>query len=173
MIPPSLPRTIIAEIGKVTIIWAHIEQDLILHTSAMASQDTDGKPVEYLRMDFKRLREKWYSECRKRFPSAIMNKVVGPLNSNLAKLSLERGYVVHGLWSVIGRGKYHLRIFFEQKGQLVDLRADYSLAQLRGYVGASYRTSKQVDLFTTARHSCFKNMKGTVAKIGDTLAPLD
>ena len=172
MIPPPLPRTLLAEVGKVTIIWAHIEQDMILHTSAMASQETDGKPIEYLRMDFKRLREKWYSECRKRFPDQIMNKVVGPLNSNLAKLSLERGYVVHGRWSVVGRGKYHLHIF-EQKSGLESFGADYSLYQLRGFVGASFTACKQLDSFTTGRHSCFKNMKGTVAKIGDAFVPLN
>ncbi len=170
MLPPPLPRTLLAEIGKVSIIWAYIEQDLILHTSAMASQDTDGKPLEYLRMDFKRLREKWYSECKKRFPAQMVNKVVNPLNSNLAKLSLERGYVVHGLWSVVGRGKYHLHLF-EQKTGLESFHSDYSLQQLRGFVGASYRTSKDVDSFTTGKHSSFKNLKSTVAKIGDTFIP--
>lgn len=168
MIPPPLPRTLLAEIGKVTVIWAHIEQDLILHTSAMASQDTHGKPVEYLRMDFKRLREKWYAQCKRRFPPEIINKVVNPINSNLAKLSLERGYIIHGLWSVKARGKYHLYLF-EQKTGLQSLRGDYSLSQLRGFVGASYKTSKDVDSFTTGRHSCFKNMKATVAKIGDVV----
>lgn len=170
MIPPPLPRTLVAEIGKVVVIWAHIEQDIILHTSAMASLETDGKPLEYLRMDFKRLREKWYQECRKRFPDRIINTVVNPLSSNLAKLSLERGYVVHGLWSVVGRGKYHLHIF-EQKGQLESLSSDYSLTQLRGFVAAPYRTSKDVHRFTSGTHSCFKDTQSTFAKIGDAIIP--
>jgi hypothetical protein len=172
MIPPPLPRTLYAEIGKVIVIWAHIEQDIILHTSAMAAQDTDGKPLEYLRLDFKSLREKWYAECKKRFPETVMNTVVNPLCSNLAKLSRERGYVVHGLWSVVGRGKFHLHIF-EQKGKLESLSSDYSLSQLRGYVGASYRTSKDVHRFTSGKHSCFKKMKSSLAKIGDTVQSQD
>ena len=170
MIPPPLPRTLVAEIGKLVVIWAHIEQDIILHTSAMASQETGGKPLEYLRMDFKRLREKWYYECRKRFPKQILNTVVNPLNSNLAKLSLERGYVVHGLWSVVGRGKFQLHIF-EQKGKLESLRSDYTLTQLRGFVGASYRTSTDIHRFTSGEHSCFKNTRSTLAKIGHALEP--
>ena len=170
MIPPPLPRTLLAEIGQLVVIWAYIEQDMILHTSAMASQDTNGKTLEYLRMDFKRLREKWYSECRKRFPEAIFNKVVNPLNVNLAKLSQERGYVVHGLWSVVGRGKFHLHIY-EQKGSLESLSSDYSLTQLRRFVAASHRTSVDIHKFTSGEHSCFKNMKSTIAKIGGTLKP--
>jgi hypothetical protein len=172
MIPPSLPRTLLTEIGKVSVIWAHIEQNLILHCSAMAAQETDGKPIEYLRMDFKRLREKWYSLCRERFDEGIFNKIVHPLNSKLRPLSLERGYVVHGLWSVAGRGKYHLRIF-EQKTELASFGSDYSLAQLRGFVRASERTSKELDQFTTGRHSCFKNKTGTVSKITVSLKPVD
>ncbi len=172
MIPPPLPRTLLAEIGKVIVIWAHIEQDMILHCSAMAAQDTNGKPIEYLRMDFKRLREKWYQLCVKRFDKKLIDKVVGPINSKLAKLSLERGYVVHGRWSVIGRGKYHLCIF-EQKQTLESLRSDYSLDQLRGYVAASYRASKELDHFMSGRHALFKNMKGSIAKIGDRLGPLN
>jgi len=61
MLPPTLPGALLAELGNLCVVWAHIEQSLILHASAMAAQDTDGKPIEYLRMDFKRLREKWYN----------------------------------------------------------------------------------------------------------------
>jgi hypothetical protein len=172
MVPPALPRTLLAEIGKVAVIWAHIEQELILHASAMASQDTGGKPVEYLRMDLKRLREKWYSLCQHRFDDEILNKIVHPLNSKLAPLSVERAHVIHGLWNVIGRGKYHLHIF-EQKTGLEIKEADYSLAQLRRFVRASQRASLELDWFTSGRNFRFQNKKRTVTKVTNTLIPID
>lgn len=136
----------------------------------MAAQETDGLTLEYLRMDFKRLREKWYSLCRQQFDDEIFNKTVHPINSRLAMLYPERGYAIHGLWSVTGKGKYNVR-YFEQKGQLASYNVDYSLYQLRGLVGASYVLSKDVHDFTTGRHRCFKNKDGAVAKIITSLKP--
>lgn len=170
MIPPPLPRTLFIELGKLSVVWAHIEQDLILHSSAMAAQDTEGKTLEYLRMDFKRLREKWYSLCRERFDAKTFNKVVHPINTRLALLSPERGYAIHGLWSTTGRGKYHLR-FFEQKAQLASYHVDFTLPQLRGLVSASYMVGKDIHNFVTGRHPCFKNRMGTVAKVPTALIP--
>ena len=172
MIPPALPRTLLAEIGRVAVIWAHIEQEMILHCSAMAAQDTGGKPIEYLRMDFKRLREKWYSLCKQRFDDEILDKLVHPLNSKLAPLSVERGYIIHGMWSVAGRGKYHLRIF-EQKNDLDVKEAPYSLSQLRRFVRASDRAAFEFNRFTTGRNSRFQNKNRTVTKVTNALIPRD
>jgi hypothetical protein len=169
-VPPPLPRTILAELGKVTVIWAHIEQELILHASAMAAYHTDGKAVEYLRMDFKRLREKWYSLCKQNFPKDIVDKVVHPLNTKLCKLVPERGYYVHGLWKQIGRGKFEL-FYFEQKTGLASYRGNLSLRQVQGFVGVSYRASQELNHFATGKHACFKDKSGTIAKVPAALIP--
>lgn len=52
-----LPRQLLEELGHPSVTWAEIEQNIILHLSAMAAQDTDGAPTHDLRSDFKRLRE--------------------------------------------------------------------------------------------------------------------
>jgi hypothetical protein len=163
-LPAQLPRTLYAELGKLSVIWANIEQDMILQTSAMCAQDTDGRPIEYLRMDFKRLREKWYKECRKRFDAETFNKIVHPLNTKLAALSPERGHAIHGLWNAKKRGKYEL-LFFEQKQQLASYRMDYSLKQLRGLVSASNLACKELYSFTTGAQPRMKNKLGPFAEL--------
>ena len=170
--PPPLPRTLFTELGKLVVVWANIEQDLILQASAMAAEETDGIPLEYLRMDFKRLREKWFGLCRDRFHADIFNKVVQPINMKLCDLAPLRGNAVHGLWSVKGRGKYDLS-FFEQKKTLVSFHADYTLLQLRTLVSMSYDLAKEIHRFRTGAHPCFKNKKRTIAKIVGALIPLD
>ena len=115
-------------------------------------------------MDFKRLREKWYSLCRDRFAPRIFNKIVHPLNTKLAALSLERGYAIHGLWTVVGRGRFNMTIF-EQKGELVSSQAEFELRQIRSMVSASYVAAKEVFKFTSGRHACVKNITATIAEI--------
>jgi hypothetical protein len=118
------------EIGVIITHWAHIEQDMILHASALASKNTDGTPEEYLRMDFKRLREKWFDLCRANFSKGVMDKVVTPLNSRLAHLSKGRGTLAHGVWFVVGRGKYRVQ-YWEQKTSLERFYADVTAADIR------------------------------------------
>jgi hypothetical protein len=163
-VPPSLPRTLYAELGKLSVIWANIEQDLIMQTSAMCAQDTDGVPIAQLRTDFKRLREKWYDECRKRFDAKVFNKVVHPLNMQLCRFAPVRGNCIHGLWSVRGRGKYELG-YFEQKGELQLFVKPYTIAELRRVIAASDLIAREVWDFTSGGHRCFKNRDRTLAKV--------
>lgn len=161
-LPAPLPRTIFEEIGKVVVIWATIEQDIILQTSAMAAQKTDGKPTDYLRMDFRRLREKWFSLCREYFDTTTFNKIVNPLNVELCRLSEQRGLIVHGRWTKRSRGQFQLNCF-EQKSNLVHYETDVSLATLRTIRHDSYLLSKRVHRFTAGDPS-FKDGKLPVLK---------
>jgi len=120
----------LAEIGRIVTTWACIEQQIILSASALASQKTDGWPIEHLRMDFKRLREKWYSLAAQGLDQKTINKQVHPLNIRLAALSVWRNYVMHGIWHVDGPGRYRLT-WWEQKGKLERYEAPVSLTQLR------------------------------------------
>ena len=170
-IPQSLPDTLLAELGKVTAIWANVEQDLVLHASAMAAYHTNGKPVEYLRMDFKRLREKWFSLCRNAFPAEVINRSVNTLNSNLAKLSLERGHYVHGIWSRVGRGRYRLS-YWEQKASLEFIEGELTLRQIRTFVAACHRTSIQLHRFCTGEHGT-ENRYSAFSEVTVLLVPRD
>jgi|TARA_R100001244_G_scaffold20643_2_gene21395 hypothetical protein len=169
--PQSLPDTLAKELGRITIAWASIEQNLILHASAMAAIHTDGKPLEYLRMDFKRLRQKWYSLCRDAFPAETMNKTINTLNSNLSKLSLERGYYFHGTWTRVSRGRYRLSCW-EQKTELSLLEGELTLAQIRQFASACERTSRQVHQFCTGEHGAKDGYRAT-GEITFPLKPVD
>lgn len=146
--PPPLPRTLFEELGKIVVIWATIEQNLVLHCSAMAAQKTGGKTSDFLRLDFKRLREKWFALCRENFDAKTVNKTVTPLNMELARLSIERGYAVHGLWSQRSRGKFILTSY-EQKSRLISYQNEVSLMQLKQIRHDSYLLSKRVDAFVS------------------------
>ena len=164
-----LSPTLLTELGKVITTWARIEQNMILHASAMAAYHTNGKPIEYLRMDFKRLREKWYSLCRTNFDPLIMNKIVEPLNSKLGPLSKERGHYVHGVWAGISRERFHLS-YWEQKTSLEKIEGELTLTQIRTYVAACERTDFEFQRFCTGNHR-LKNTGATSAKIISTLKP--
>src|SRR5829696_4605852 len=124
--PSRLPRTLLAELGRVTAIWAYIEQDILTQTSAMAARKTGGHPVDHLRIDFKRLRQAWYGLCREYFHPKIFNETINPINVEIVRLAPFRHHAVHGTWSVRGRGKYRLSIW-EQRTSLDLLEAPYSL----------------------------------------------
>lgn len=134
--PNKLPRTLLAEIGRIATTWAHIEQELILHASAMAAQDTDGEPVENLRSDFKRLREKWYALAVKNFLEPAVVKKMQAINMTLAARSKIRGYTMHGVWSVTKRGSYRVE-WWEQRKSLEPWAQDFNLAELR-HVGEEF-----------------------------------
>lgn len=169
-LPPSLPAALLTELGKLTVVWAHLEQDIILHASAMAAQETDGVPMEHLRMDFKRLREKWYSLCKARFDTEIINRVVNPLNSGLARYALERGSMIHGLWSPLADSRFKLW-YFEQKTSLDSYHSEHTLQEVREAVSAHQSLGTEVNHFCTGKHTCFKNLEGTVAKVGAPFMP--
>lgn len=121
--PEPLPRTLFEEIGKIVVLWATIEQDILLQTSALAAQETDGKTTDFLRLEFKRLRQEWLKLCRKHFSTHTINTIALPLNQELARLSDQRGLIVHGRWKPKGRGKFELDLF-EQKSQLTRFQTD-------------------------------------------------
>jgi hypothetical protein len=58
--PKAYPRTLLMQIGRVATTSALIEQETILHASAMAAQHTGGYPREFLRMSFVNLRKRWF-----------------------------------------------------------------------------------------------------------------
>ena len=141
----------LAEIGRITAIWAHIEQALIVHTSAMAAVHTGGDPREYLRMEFRRLREKWYGLCREHFDQPTFDKIVHPINSELARLAPHRGYAIHGVWSVIKRGRYLLS-YFEQKTGLELHEHEYTLRSLRGFAIRSFLLEERLRALVDSNH---------------------
>jgi hypothetical protein len=64
----DLPAHPMAQIGRTVTLSAKIEQQMILWANALHAQDTAGVPAEDLRMDFKRLREVWYSAASAKLP---------------------------------------------------------------------------------------------------------
>jgi hypothetical protein len=133
-----LPASLLIEIGRIATTWAYIEQELILWTSALAAQDTGGVPEEHLRTDFKRLREKWYSLARAKLDRNLVDKVLHPINSQLSRDAIWRGYVIHGRWRTFGRGKYKLLIWEQKEGKGLELlEFDPTLAELRALADRS------------------------------------
>jgi hypothetical protein len=129
------PNTFLAAVGSIATTWAFVEQEILLQTSALASKATDGWPIENLRVDFKRLRERWYELAKAEVDTKTLNKIIHPINTELARLSPIRGYVIHGTWQVTGRGKYRVS-WWEQKKELQRHHADFTLADLRGFAAA-------------------------------------
>ena len=127
-----LPRTMLQEIGRTTATWSAIEQNLLIQASAMHARDTDGWPTEYLRMDFKRLREKWWAQVAVRYPKRDVDRVFNPLNSRLADASKTRGYMMHGKWNVDSPGVYSLE-WWEQKSMLNRYSMTVTLSQMRAF----------------------------------------
>ena len=121
-------------------------------------------------MDFKRLREKWFSLCRDRFDDALMNKVVTPLNMGLARFSTERGNFVHGVWQETGPDMFRFS-YWEQKTSLDWLSADVSLQEVREAVHAHRSLGIELNHFCTGKHPGFKNKTGTIAKIRRPIEP--
>lgn len=148
--PEPLPRTLFEEIGKIVALWAVIEQDIMLQTSSLAAQATNGKTTAFLRLEFRRLRKVWLSQCRKHFSKPTCDQIVLPLNQELAKRADDRGNIVHGMWSHTGRGKFKLTNF-EQKGQLVRYESDITLDQIRQMRGATYLLCNRVHRFATGQ----------------------
>lgn len=157
----KLPQTLLTELGRVVAIWANIEQDILMQTSALASKTTQGVPSEFLRLDFKRLRQTWYQLCRDNFDTKTFNKTVNPINVEIVRLAPYRHEAIHGTWSVIGRGNYHLSLW-EQKTTLVRRESPYSLPQLRGLVMQSFRLAQRVREFSHARHGAIDSLNAFV-----------
>lgn len=164
-----LGRPLLTELGKVVTTWARIEQNMILHASAMAAYRTNGKPIEYLRMDFKRLREKWFALCKTNFEPRIMDKIVNPLNSKLGPLSKERGHYVHGVWQQLSPERFHLS-YWEQKTSLEKIEGELTLSQIRTYVAACERADFEFERFCTGNHR-LKDVGASSVKIISTLIP--
>lgn len=148
MLPQPLPRTLFEEIGKIVVIWASIEQNIMMQTSAMAAMKVDGKTTDYLRLDFTRLRKIWLPLCRENFNTVTFNTVVNPLNSEMARLAEQRGLIVHGTWTHTGRGKFKLS-WYEQKTHLTHFENEnVTLGTVREIRHDSFLLSKRVYDFT-------------------------
>jgi len=93
-----------------------VEQEILLHTSAMAATDTGGVPSDHLRMDFKRLREKWFRLAKQKLPDSFQRDIE-LLNDRLARRSKARGYALHGIWLNLGDCKFRVH-WWEQKDHL-------------------------------------------------------
>jgi hypothetical protein len=130
--PRKFPASFLVEIGRVVTTWSYIEQEILIHASALASLETDGNPTEDLRSDFKRLREKWFRLCRAHMHTRTFNRIINPLNVRLAKASTIRGYMIHGRWSIIGPGRYKLE-WWEQRDSLRHYSVPYTLDRLRSF----------------------------------------
>lgn len=125
----KLPKSLLAQIGRVATISAFIEQEIILHASAMASHETEGHPVEHLRTDFDRLRVRWYALCKKYLNDMDINKFIHPLNSELASAWPVRGFIIHGRWYPEARGKFRVE-WWAQTDTLRRYKKFITLAQL-------------------------------------------
>jgi hypothetical protein len=157
----KLPHSLLTELGRVVAIWANIEQDILMQTSALAAKATHGVPSEFLRLDFKRLRETWFRLCRDNFDTKTFNKSVNPINVEIARLAPFRHEAIHGTWTAIGRGKYHLSLW-EQKTALQRREAPYSLPQIRGLVSESFRLAQRVRGFSHSGHGAVDSLNALV-----------
>jgi hypothetical protein len=128
--PDQLPDELLVELGRFATDWAVVEQEVMLHASALASQDTDGYPTDYLRMDFKRLREKWYGLAKSKLGDEWQGRLM-QLNDRLARRSKARGYALHGIWTVTGPETYLVH-WWEQKGRLDRFTLPTNLDEVRG-----------------------------------------
>jgi hypothetical protein len=144
-----LPDELLAEIGRVSTISAYIEQEIILWASALAAQDTGGDPIEKLRMDFKRLRVKWYDLAFRKNDEYVVNKFIHPLNSDLSKVWPIRGAIIHGRWSEIGENDEKLyRIkWWEQIDQLKELQIDITLKEVKWFADSLLKILQQLFSF--------------------------
>ena len=170
-LPQPLPRTLFEEIGKIIVIWATIEQDLVLQTSAMAAIKTDGKPTDYLRLDFTRLRRLWFGHCRANFSDKWFNKIVNPLNCELARLAEQRGLIVHGMWEPAGRGRFTLR-YFEQKTALTQYENTVTLRTIREIRSDSFLLAKRVHEFTSGKDGDYQGSRAFL-EIAAPIIPVD
>jgi hypothetical protein len=136
--------SLLIQIGRIATLSAYIEQEIILWTSALASQDTGGRPIEWLRMDFKRLREKWFGLAKKRNDMKTHDIFLLPLNDDLAKHWVIRRAMIHGKWFVIGRGRYEIN-WWEQKDMLRPWRMKSTLSGVRNFANSLFHMLGQID----------------------------
>lgn len=127
--PDQLPDELLVELGRFATDWAVVEQEVMLHASALASQDTDGFPTDHLRMEFKRLREKWYALAKAKLGTEHQSTLM-KLNDRLARRSTARGYALHGMWKVAGHQTYLVH-WWEQKGRLERFTLTTNLTELK------------------------------------------
>jgi len=113
----TIPPRLLAQIGRVATTSAYIEQEIILWASAIFSTDAGGRPIEPLRMEFDRLRQKWYHRVVQQLDKKTVDEFVHPLNMTLAHVWPIRGLIIHGRWRHVSGWKYQVNCW-EQKEQL-------------------------------------------------------
>lgn len=121
-----LPNELLIEIGRFASTWAAVEQTVALHAIELYNFKHGYKKFEWLRLDFKRLREKWLKICREALDPKF-HKELELLNNRLANAATARGYALHGVWEVTkgdvwntsgANGQDYLVAWFEQKTEM-------------------------------------------------------
>ena len=123
-----LPDELLIEIGRFATIWTAIEQTIVVESIEWYNFKNRNNRVERLRVDFRRLREKW----RKIFFEAIDEEFHAEFNEidkRISNASLTRAYVLHGVWEEtkedvwgINGGKNYIVIWWEQRDKLSEKR---------------------------------------------------
>jgi hypothetical protein len=143
----AYPASLLVQIGRVASTSAHIEQETVLHASAMAAQRTGGAPQEFLRMNFAKLRNRWFQLCRENFAATYMEKWIDPLNRELADVWTQRGHIIHGRWKVLGRGKFEVHWYEQKHKGLEDYKVPYTLRELRSFADHLDRILREIHRF--------------------------
>jgi hypothetical protein len=126
----GIPVRLLTQIGRIAVASAYLEQEIKLWASALLAQNTAGIPAIGLERDFKRLRRMWFNEARKRLTPAELDKIVNPINSDLAILWKVRGMIIHGRWKHAG-GDVYVVDGWEQRERLRHWSYTYSLAEVQ------------------------------------------
>jgi hypothetical protein len=125
-----VPVSVLTELGRIATIWSAIEQEILLHTSAMASQATDGWPRDNLHSPFQVLRKRWFDLAR---TNGFNLKTLNKLSSDLSECSDTRNSFLHGKWRrTKTRGRYQCR-YWKQTNKLDLYVGHYQLKTLRGF----------------------------------------
>lgn len=128
----GLPKSLLAEIGQLANTWAHIQQELLMQSSALSSKSTGGYTTTPLPIAFDRLRKHWFAEMGKYVSTKNMNQHINKVSGDLGKLARVRNYAVHGLWVYGAPGKYEV-VVWEQLQTLTRKTAKVTLKQLKRF----------------------------------------
>lgn len=146
----TLPEPLLVELGRAASSWGALEFQVKLATSAMASHATEGWPDDHLEMSFKQLRKKWFALAL--VHAGAHEADVKAMNDSLAALSIDRGLLLHGVWSHTQGEVYRLTHWVQHKpdadkgkapeSRLAIHNREVSLALLRDFVAAIEGSSR-------------------------------
>lgn len=143
-------QSFLAGVGLIAVRWAKIENELKLHTSALAAQQTGGRPIDDLEIGFKRLRKLWLQNVREHMPTKV--RTAEKIAERLAELSRERAIALHGEWAPAGkRGRYDVMVLRQNK--TLDFgRTHATPALLRSAADRIADAYAELSAFTRGRH---------------------